>query len=659
MIQVEQKLIDALDRLIDTNSENVSYSVEDICRALALSRSQLFRVVKAHAGLSISLYIRKRKMLKARDLLANTNLKIAEVTYSVGIDSPQSFTKYFTQEFGVTPSDFRKVNVPVFVGSETIETPASTENASSQPPIFEPVLEPIPVLESLPTDTVSVQTQSPKRFRVFVGVALGILFMLFLGFYAFKKTFKAANTEGGIGTDNAANAIVVMPFKNLGTPQTAIYTEGVMDKLYSSLASIEALRVISKSSAEKSAHKTLPEIAKDLNVNYVLEGKVLQLNNKIQLSLTLAKGSEDRVIWTKNYSGETKNALIMTNNIAQEVVAELNKKLNLPQKIQSNKVPTDNLEAYNLFLQGKRLVQDRDRNGMMAAINKFDAAIALDATFADVYSYKALDYFASGTMGFVDRVKGFRLAEQNALKAIRLDAQNGLAYAVLGSIYRVENKWEQCITTFQIALKYSPNDPQINYWYSISLRSIGQMDKAVSYGTKAITIDPLHSLYAIGLINSYAYIGKFEEARKILESTKMLFRDSRNYQWASGFYFICKKDYKAAADEFKKGLIHDQGALDYECIIAYTEAKQGQTQSAQTFLNTAPKIVDNYGYIAIVYAGLNDKENCLKYLELAAAESLSPDYIKVSPIFTFLHNEPRFVAVLDKLGLKNPRFDFE
>ena len=92
-------------------------------------------------------------------------------------------------------------------------------------------------------------------------------------------------------------------------------------------------------------------------------------------------------------------------------------------------------------------------------------------------------------------------------------------------------------------------------------------------------------------------------------------------------------------------------------MIAYTESKQGQTQSAYTILNNLPKIVNNYCYISIVYAGLNDKENCLKYLELAAAESLSPDYIKVSPIFTFLHNEPRFIAVLDKLGLKNPRID--
>ena len=311
--------------------------------------------------------------------------------------------------------------------------------------------------------------------------------------------------------------------------------------------------------------------------------------------------------------------------------------------------------AYNDFLQGQQLVQTRTKEKIEASsITKFDDAIKLDPVFADAYANKAVAYFLMGEDQLMDVETAYKMAEKNALTAIRIDTENGRAYAVLGYIYRVKNKWEQAITTFQIALKFSPNDAQINYWYSLTVRAIGRMDEAIEYSTKAVSLDPLsHNIYG-GHIIGCSYAGRFDIAEKAIKDGELIFNDSYLFYNAKAFYYITRKNYEAALKEFRICQKLSPKLPYFDTMIAFTQAKLGQTTPVQFYLKNLSNTPENYRNFAIAYAGLGDKELCLKYLELAAERGDSPNYLKVSPLFVFLHNEPRFNAILQKLGLLNP-----
>ncbi len=337
-------------------------------------------------------------------------------------------------------------------------------------------------------------------------------------------------------------------------------------------------------------------------------------------------------------------------------MVELNQKLNSNLTNKLEKKPTQNLAAYNDFLQGQQLLQTRISEKVEVSITKFDHAIKLDPNFADAYTNQSIAYFLMAEEQFMDVETAYKMSEKYALIAIRLDAENGRAYAVLGNIYRVHNKWEQAITTFQIALKFSPNDAQINYWYSLTLRSIGQMDEAIKYSTKAVSLDPLaYNIYG-GHIIGCAFAGRLDIAEKAIKDGELLFNDSHLFHNAKGFYNLKKQNYEAALEEFSLCAKLNPNSIYYETLATYSKAKLGQSVAVQTYLTKLPKTPDNYKYFAIVYAGLGNKELCLKYLEKAAQKNDSPNYIKVSPLFNFLNNEPRFNAILQKLGLLNPAF---
>lgn len=625
----ESELIKRLNLYIDKNLDNPDFSTDIICQELGVSRSQLYRIIKEKFQISPSIYIRKQKLLKAKDLLENSNLKISEISYKIGIDSPQNFSKYFTKEFGANPTEFRK-NI------------SSTEEEISKPDID--------------NQEVVLPPKKSKSFSYF-GLIVLVLSVVGLGLY-FWRAEKVSFFEPSEDTDSFEKSIAILPFKNLGDTSKTYFSEGIMEEIHNSLASLNTIKVISTTSSNKYSNtkKSIQDIGNELHVGYVLNGSVLQVDQQIRIRVELISVTDDRVIWSENFEGETKNIFRYMNMVSAEVAEKLNQKLNVNQAKKLDKNPTESLEAYNAFLIGQKLLQERTAKKIEASIIKFDEAIKLEPTFADAFTNRALAYYVLGEDQFIDLDVANKMAEKDALTAIRLDSENGRAYAVLGNIYKAQNKWEQAITTFQIALKFSPNDAQINYWYSLTARSIGQLDEAIRYSTKAVSLDPLASNIYGGHLIGCAYAGRFDLAEKAIKDGDLIFNDALLFHNAKGAYFVTLKNYKEALKEFEICKRLNPGAVFIQTWYNYTLAKLKQPAPVQLFLRSLPEKAENHKYFAIVYAGLDDKQKCLKYLELAAKNSDSPNYLKVSPIFKFLHKEPRFNAILQKLGLLNPAF---
>ncbi len=631
MISLEYNNLDKLNLFIESELDNPRFSIDFLCKNLGMSRTQLYRIIKEQTKLSVSLYIRKVRIEKAKHLLLTSNQRISEIADNVGISSPQNFSKYFTDEFGISPTEFRKHQLIV---QKQLETKTLDNEA--------------------PIGTIAVL--QPKKKQAYLWASLGILIATIIGLILWQNTANSLpNKKSNFGLVNeiSENSIAILPFKNLGESQNSFFCTGVMEQIHSSLASINELKIISTTSSNQylNTKKSITQIANELNVKYILEGSVLQFQKKVKISVELINAKDDRVIWTKNQEGKIDDIFLLINSVAKEVVGELNQKLSTDFNKKTDKIPTKSIAAYNEYLQGKQLLQTREKEKLEASVIKFNNAIEFDPKFADAYASKATVYYLLGDDQLMDVQLGYKMAERNALTSIRLDAENGTAYAVLGNVYKAQNKWEQAITTFQIALKYSPNNAQINYWYSLTIRSLGNTKEAVDYSTKAVTLDPLsHNIYGGHIINC-TYAQKFDLALKAINEGALFFNDAYLFHNAKGFYYIVRENYNEALKSFSRTNQLQPNLRAILTMINYSRAKLGETKVVNEYLFNLPKTPDNYKYFAIVYAGLGNKELCLNYLEMAAENSDSPNYLKVSPLFNFIHGEARFTAILKKLGL--------
>ncbi len=621
----EETTFERLNGIIDQNLENTQYTLKDLCRDLGISRSRMFRLVKEQTNLSPSLYIRQRRLLRAKELLESTDWRIVEVSDRVGLDSPQTFTKYFTQEFGISPTEYRK-NQP-----EEAEGPD----------------------QSTPT------SQSPRPARSFWATARTHYFILagivLLGMVA-GGYFVLLGNSSPSASGSFENSVAILPFRSQGTGRPTLLADGLTGQVHSSLAGVKNLKVISRTSSElfRNTQKTIPQMAAELGVEYMLVGTVIEAAGKVRVNVELIEAAEDRTLWADNYEGEGPELLTFMNTVARRVTRELDQSLTDTESRKLDRLPTQNPEAYHEYLLGKQLLLSRTKPKLAAAIRHFDRSIALDSGFADAYARKALAYFIMGSSDFMNLRQGIRLSERNALAAIRLDGENGLAYAILANGYRHLNQWEQAVTTYRIALSHSPNDAQISYWYSITLRSLGRFEEAIQNSNRAIALDPLYQTIIAGHINNYSYAGRYAEADRLFEEYALPLSGFYIYYYVKGYHCLNQNNYRGALGEFMRCDSLAPAIPVVGAAIQFCRARLGQRESAEAHLAALPDDPASYQLRAMVYAGLEDKGNCLKYLRLGAERSTSPFYLKVSPMFRFLHGDPRFDAVLDQLGLLNP-----
>ncbi|RRB07605.1 helix-turn-helix domain-containing protein [Larkinella rosea] len=637
MVTSEKAFVEKLNRLIDDNLDNSSFTVETICQSLGISRSQLHRTLKEQTDLSTTLYIRKRRLLKARQLLTSSSLRIAEIGDLVGITNPQNFSSYFIDEFKLSPTEFRKQRLQ-----------SSEDEANSGAVSAEPELPDLSV-EDQPAEETAGQPRFKNRRRlVFAGLAATLAVIIGAGLFVWYQTRSLSPSA-----QTARHSLAVLPFTNLGAADSSPACDGIMDDVHTSISLIQNLKVIARSSSDqyRDTKKSIWQIGDELRVTNILKGSVLKTGEQIQIKVELINTQEDIRLWGKTYRAAYSELFSLTDQVVRDIARQLTPRLNPGQAAPLKRLPTHNLAAYQEYIKGKQLVLARTGDKLRASVTLLNRAIALDSSFADAYAARASAYLIMGDFKVLDKKTGFKLAENDALNAIRLDGTNGTAYGVLANLYRLQYKWDQALTTFRIALKYSPNDAQINFWYGITLRSIGRFDQAIQYEAKAVALNPLYPAALIGLISTYANAGRYELARKAIQDGEPLFDDAYMYHYARSFYHLNRREYPqaVAAMRISDSLSHSAKTLDYYRL--YLRARVLPKNRFETELKTVAPTIDTYHDLAYAYAGLEDSDNCLKYLQLSIDHKLAPDYLKVAPFFAFLHRDPRFIEILRQCNL--------
>jgi TolB-like protein/Flp pilus assembly protein TadD len=495
----------------------------------------------------------------------------------------------------------------------------------------------------------------PKKYGwvyvVIVGVAVSIG-LFFLGRY----TASTPRQDAGPAR-TPAKSIAVLPFDNLSRdPDNAYFTEGVQDEILTRLAKVADLKVISRTSTQhfKSAPENLPQIAKQLGVTNILEGSVQKVADQVRVNVQLINALTDEHIWADTYDRKLTDIFAVESEIAQAVAQALQATLTGSEKSSIAKKPTENPEAYELYLKGRFFWNKRTGVDLRKAIEYFQQAIAKDPNYALAYAGVADSHLLLPTYGGTSTREAITQARPAVTKALELDDSLAEAHASAALLYTLELQFERGIQQLERAIQLNPNYATAHHWLRLNYMSLGRFDQAIAEEKRALELDPLSLIINADLGWVYFNARRYDEAeaqvRKTLEMDANFF--------LAHFYLGCVLKLKGrvaqAIPEFQKAfdLNHDLYAL---AMLGQAYARNGQTEEARKVLaqineEAKSRYVAPYA-LALAFLGLGEKERALAELE-RAYQTQDTNYlfvIKTDPLLDDLRGDPRFEALVQKV----------
>ena len=492
----------------------------------------------------------------------------------------------------------------------------------------------------------------PKKYGwvyvVIIGVAVSIG-LFFLGRYTVQEAASPARTP--------AKSIAVLPFDNLSRdPDNAYFTEGVQDEILTRLAKVADLKVISRTSTQrfKSAPENLPQIAKQLGVTNILEGSVQKVADRVRVNVQLINALTDEHLWADTYDRKLTDIFAVESEIAQAVAQALQATLTGSEKSSIAKKPTENPEAYELYLKGRFFWNKRTGVDLRKAIDYFNQAIAKDPNYALAYAGLADSYLLLPNYGNASTQEAIPPARAAVKKALELDDSLAEAHASTGLLDQLELHLERGNAEFERAIQLKPNYATAHHWLMLGRLTLGHLDQAIAEGKRALELDPLSLIINADFAWTYFCARRFDEAeaqaRKTLEIDPNFFL--AHYYLGEVLQF--KGRLADAIPEFQKAF--DLNSDPYSLgMLGQAYARKGQEDEAQKVLARLNELAKSryvapYA-VALVYLGLGEKERAIAELE-RAYQSGDSNYlfvIKVDPLLDDLRGDPRFEALVQKV----------
>lgn len=489
--------------------------------------------------------------------------------------------------------------------------------------------------------------------RSIIAAALIILFCA-AGFFIYK-TFFIEKAESGSNDQS----IAVLPFVDMSPAKDQEYfSDGMSEELLNSLAKIQGLKVISRTSSFSFKGKNLDvrTIGDKLGVGNILEGSIRKSGNTIRITAQLIEVSKGTHLWSETYDREMKDVFAIQDEISKMIVDILKIKLSGKQTNHLAGSFTKNPEAHEDYLKGRYHWNKRTDEDIKKAIGYFEDAIRKDSNYAAAYSGLADTYvtlYDYELMSFEESTPKAKDAAQRALKINQnlAEAHNSLAHIDLH-----EWKWKSAEEGFQRAIALDPSYILAHHWYALCLTAIGKTNEAVTQMEKARELDPLSTRINADLGMAYLSAGRHDEAIAQEEKTLQLNPKSSGARWIRGMAYQQKKMYEQAIKDYRSALELSPGNPNYLAALGHVYASSGNTTAAHNILDTLfvgnKKEPVSPFFFALVYAGLNDKEKALEWLQQAYIEkSGSVRYLKMEPRLQNLRNETRYVALMQKIGL--------
>src|SRR5580700_1251618 len=487
---------------------------------------------------------------------------------------------------------------------------------------------------------------------VIVAVALVIIISLsILSVWRFRSPAPAAT---GI------RSIAVLPLENLsGDASQNYFADGMTDELITDLAQISALRVISRTSVMvyKGARKPLPQIARELNVDAVVEGTVLHSGNQVRITAQLIEASTDKHLWSQSYEGELRDTLALQNRVASAIADQIRISLTPQEQAALKDVKVVNPEAYESYLKGRYFWNKRTADGLKVALAYFTQAIEEDPKYAQAYSGLADTYALLGDWQYAVMTPKEALpkAKAAALKALELDSALGEAHTSLAvCLDGFDWDFDAAEKEFQRAIELNPGYATAHHWYAWHLSHTGREEEAIAEMRKAEDLDPLsliiNSDLAELLVLAHSYDESIRQSRKTIEMDP-------NFALAHnqlGQAYFQKQMYEPAIAELEKSVQLSGGSPTCVANLARAYAASGRRSEAEKLLGDLKKR-SNPGYsnaseIAMIYASLGNTDQAMNWLEKGYEERFNPGVL-LRPGFDPLRSDSRFQNLAHRMGL--------
>ena len=456
------------------------------------------------------------------------------------------------------------------------------------------------------------------------------------------------------------HSLAVLPLESLSNDASQDYfADGMTDELISDLGQISALRVISRTSvmAYKHARKPLPQIARELNVDAVVEGTVLRSGDQVRITAQLIDAAADKHLWSQSYEGELKDTLALQSKVAREIADQIQISLNPQERAALKNVKVVNPEAYEDYLKGRFFWSKRTADGLKVAQTYFGRAIDEDPKYAPAYSGLADTYALLGDWQYAVMTpkQAFPQAKAAAIKALELDdslgeAHNSLAFCLDGFDWN----FEAAGTEFQRAIELNPSYATAHHWYAWHLSLLGRNAEALAEMRKAESLDPLSLIINADLAELLVIAHSYDES--IRQSLKVIEMDP-DFALAHnqlGQAYLQKHMHQQAIAELQKAVQLSGGSPTCIANLARAYAASGKNSEAANLLSDLKKrsnsTYSNAPEIAAIYAALGDRDQAMNWLEKGYEERFNPGVL-LRPSFDPLRSDPHFKDLVRRIGL--------
>lgn len=645
--------------IIRENITNDQFGVSELADAMGMSRSNLLRKIKKQTHLSASLFIREVRLESATELLKQENYTVSEIAYKVGFSSPSYFIKCFRERYGFPPGDY---------GKEQIEVKEIKEERSKK----------IPVL--------------PVSIAVVALLAVVIFFVL--------------RPDGS--QKQKVKSIAVLPFINDSSDSSNVYIiNGLMESTLNNLQQIKDIRVISRTSVEKYRNnpKTTPEIAKELNATYIIEGSGQKIENRILLTIQLIEAATDNHLWSQQYQRDTDDIFNLQADVAKNIAEQIEAIITPEEAERIEKIPTDNLVAYDYFLQGLDLLNNPVSDNIEHSISWFHKAIAHDNKFARSYAAIAIAYY------FMDEKKIEKQYSDSinfyADRALFYDSKLPQSLIAKALFYMAHGEYELAIPYFEKVLEISPNNdlvlvflvdlyvhhlPDSQKYLEYALRGL-QVDLVAAYDSATASFSYLH------ISNAFIQSGFVDEAEKYINKSLELMPENLYSEYVKAFILYARNenliqlksslhtayqkdssrldvmqevaklhyylgDYEKSYFYYKKFTgMREAYKLDIYNFenykISFVFEKMGDKQKATELMESFKSIAENtqsiykHYNLALYYSYIGETDKAIEHLGLFAEEENYSYWIvlfsPIEPLILKLKDHPEYKRIFNRI----------
>jgi adenylate cyclase len=502
----------------------------------------------------------------------------------------------------------------------------------------------------------STSATRPARVRARVAAATLLILGAVLVFFFLRRQ---SPPNVSVGPSLSPKSIAVLPFENLShDPDNAYFADGIQEEILTRLSKIADLKVISRTSTQryKSAPANLSEIAKQLGVAHILEGTVQKAADQVRVNVQLIKAENDSHVWADKFDRKLTDIFAVESEIATKIADTLQAKLTGAEQQAIASRPTENTDAYQLYLKGRYFLSKRTKETLKKAIQYFNEAVSKDPNYALAYAGMAEAYALLPEWSDEPAANYFPQAGAAALKALAIDDSLAEAHISLALVLHNDFDFKGSKKEFERAIELNPNYADAHYFLGIAILPLrGVFDQAIAEVKRAVELDPLSAIINANLGYCYFLARRYDDA--MMEARKTIELDPN---------FVYGHVVLAHALELKGNL--GQAIAIYETLhqknkgyrslvfLAHLHGLKGEREKALQLLGQAKDLEEKagvvwaYGY-ALAYLGLGDKGKAIDWLEQSyrAKETGNIVYIKVEPLFDSLRGDPRFEKLANQV----------